>query len=71
MCLKKMKQLRHLYLPIYYRVYENLELANLPYLQTLVNVQPRKIQLHTCFTFNRLRVLVMWSNKEPNLTEIV
>jgi hypothetical protein len=31
--------------------------GNLCYLQTLVNVWPKKIRLPTSFTFNRLRVL--------------
>jgi hypothetical protein len=54
---KKMEQLRHLYLPERYSVYEKLEVGNLCYLQTLVNVWPKKIRLPTSFTFNRLRVL--------------
>ena len=54
---KKMEQLRHLYLPKDYKVYEKLELGHLCYLQTLVNVWPKKIRLPTSFTFNRLRVL--------------
>ena len=39
-----------------YKVYEKLEVDNLCYLQTLVNVWPKKIRLPTSFTFNRLRV---------------
>ena len=34
-----------------------MELANLSYLQTLVNVQPETIQIPTWFELNRLRVL--------------
>ena len=58
---KKMEQLRHLYLPKYYKVYEKLEVGNPCYLQTLVNVCPKKIRLPTSFTFNRLRVLKVMS----------
>ena len=54
---KNMKQLRHLYLPIYYMVSEKLELANLCYLQTLMNVIPESIHIPISFRFNRLRVL--------------
>ena len=57
-----MKQLKHLYLPIEYRVRGKLELANLSYLQTLVNVQPRTIQFPTWFELNRLRVLKVRNN---------
>uniref|UniRef100_A0A2N9GYV2 Uncharacterized protein n=1 Tax=Fagus sylvatica TaxID=28930 RepID=A0A2N9GYV2_FAGSY len=58
---KKMEQLRHLYLPYSYRISEKLEVGNLCYLQTLVNVWPKKIRLPTSFTFNRLRVLKLGS----------
>ena len=54
---KYMKQLKHLYLPDEYRVRGKLELANLSYLQTLVNVYPETIQIPTWFVLNRLRVL--------------
>ena len=54
---KNMKQLRHLYLPIYYQVSEKLELSNLHYLQTLVNVIPESIHIPSSFIFNRLRSL--------------
>ncbi|KAK9987891.1 hypothetical protein SO802_028130 [Lithocarpus litseifolius] len=57
MCFKYMKQLKHLYLPSYYRVCGKLELGNLYYLQTLENVQPKTIQIPTGFKFNRLRDL--------------
>ena len=60
---KFMKQLKHLYLPSKYRVCGKLELANLSYLQTLVNVQPRTIQFPTWFELNRLRVLKVRNNK--------
>ncbi|KAL4616015.1 hypothetical protein ACB092_07G169000 [Castanea dentata] len=63
---KKMEQLRHLYLPSKYEVSEKLELANLCYLQTLENVQPKTIQMATSFRLNRLRVLGVWRYyKEP------
>ncbi|KAM4099162.1 hypothetical protein ACJW30_07G135000 [Castanea mollissima] len=60
---KYMKQLKHLYLPYDYRVCSKLELANLSYLQTLVNVQPKTIQIPTWFKLNRLRVLKVRNNK--------
>ncbi|GMY34937.1 putative disease resistance protein At1g50180 [Fagus crenata] len=64
---KKMEQLRHLYLPYRYRISEKLEVGNLCYLQTLVNVWPKKIRLPTSFTFNRLRVLKVGTpNYDPN-----
>ncbi|KAF3966792.1 hypothetical protein CMV_009137 [Castanea mollissima] len=59
---KYMKQLKHLYLPDEYRVCSKLELANLSYLQTLVNVQPKTIQIPTWFKLNRLRVLKVGNN---------
>ncbi|KAK4562455.1 hypothetical protein RGQ29_005089 [Quercus rubra] len=63
---KKMEQLRHLYLPGKYKVSEKLELANLCYLQTLENVQPKTIQMATSFKLNCLRVLGVWCYyKEP------
>ena len=58
-----MKQLKHLYLPYNYIVCGKLELANLSYLQTLVNVQPKTIQIPTWFELNRLRVLKVRNNK--------
>ena len=60
---KYMKQLKHLYLPDNYMVCGKLELANLSYLQTLVNVQPKTIQIPTWFELNRLRVLKVRNNK--------
>ena len=54
---KEMGQLRHLYLPHIYRVSEKLELANLCYLQTLLNVVPETIKMPTSFRFNYLRIL--------------
>ncbi|KAL4615788.1 hypothetical protein ACB092_07G152400 [Castanea dentata] len=60
---KYMKQLKYLYLPWSYRVYCKLELGNLSYLQTLVNVQPKTIQIRTWFKLNRLRVLKVSNNK--------
>ena len=60
--LKYMKQLKHLYLPHNYWVCGKLELANLSYLHTLVNVQPTTIQIPTWFKLIRLRVLKV-SNK--------
>ncbi|KAM3695499.1 hypothetical protein ACJW31_07G136600 [Castanea mollissima] len=60
---KYMKQLKHLYLPLRYRVCGKLELANLSYLQTLVNVQPKTIQIPTWFELNRLQVLIVRNNK--------
>ena len=58
-----MKQLKHLYLPNRYKVCGKLELANLSYLQTLINVQPKTIQIPTWFELNRLRVLKVRNNK--------
>ncbi|XP_050262435.1 putative disease resistance protein At1g50180 isoform X3 [Quercus robur] len=55
--LKKMEQLRHLYLPFIYWVSEKLELGNLYYLQTLLNVRPKTIKMPTSFRFNYLRIL--------------
>ncbi|GMY05536.1 putative disease resistance protein At1g50180 [Fagus crenata] len=69
---KKMEQLRHLYLPYKYRISEKLEVGNLCYLQTLVNVWPKKIRLPTSFTFNRLRVLKVgsiFSEADPDIIE--
>ncbi|KAK9987895.1 hypothetical protein SO802_028134 [Lithocarpus litseifolius] len=60
---KYMKQLKHLYLPKYYQVCCKLELGNLSYLQTLVNVQPKTIQIPTWFKLNRLRVLKVMNNE--------
>ncbi|KAK9987900.1 hypothetical protein SO802_028139 [Lithocarpus litseifolius] len=54
---KEMEQLRHLYLPYKYRVSEKLELGNLCYLQTLLNVVPETIKMSTSFRFNYLRIL--------------
>ena len=63
---KKMEQLRHLYLPSKYKVSEKLQLANLCYLQTLENVQPKTIQMATSFKLNCLQVLGVWRYyKEP------
>nr|POE48321.1 putative disease resistance protein [Quercus suber] len=61
---KYMKQLKHLYLPCSYRVCCKLELGNLSYLQTLVNVQPKTIQIPTWFKLNRLRVLKVSNDKQ-------
>ena len=58
-----MKQLKHLYLPCSYRVCCKLELGNLSYLQTLVIVQPKTIQIPTWFKFNLLRVLKVRNKK--------
>ena len=60
---KYMKQLKHLYLPFEYRVCGKLELANLSYLQTLLNVQLNTIQIPTWCKLNRLRVLKVRNNK--------
>nr|POE61812.1 putative disease resistance protein [Quercus suber] len=60
---KYMKQLKHLYLPGRYWVCGKLELANLSYLHTLVNVQPTTIQIPTWFKLNRLRVLKVRNRK--------
>ncbi|XP_030942623.1 probable disease resistance protein RF9 isoform X2 [Quercus lobata] len=61
---KYMKQLKHLYLPRDYSVCGMLELGNLCYLQTLVNVQPKTIKIPTWFKLNCLRVLKVRTNKE-------
>ena len=61
---KYMKQLKHLYLPGQYIVCGKLELANLSYLQTLVNVQPKTVQIPTWFKLNRLRVLKVNHNAQ-------
>ena len=63
MCFKYMKQLKYLYLPYNYNVYGKLELGNLCYLQTLVNVQPNTIQISTSFQLNRLWVLKVRTNR--------
>ncbi|XP_030943039.1 putative disease resistance protein At1g59780 [Quercus lobata] len=60
---KYMKQLKHLYLPCSYRVCCKLELGNLNYLQTLVNVRPKTIQIPTWFKFNLLQVLKVRNKK--------
>ncbi|KAK9987898.1 hypothetical protein SO802_028137 [Lithocarpus litseifolius] len=60
---KYMKQLKHLYLPGNYKVCDKLELGNLSYLQTLVNVQPKTIKIPTWFKLNRLRVLILRNKK--------
>ena len=54
---KEMGQLRHLYLPHLYRVSEKLELGNLCYLRTLLNVGPQTIKMPISFQFNHLRIL--------------
>ncbi|XP_075659894.1 putative disease resistance protein At1g50180 [Castanea sativa] len=59
---KYMKQLKHLYLPNDYNVHGKLELGNLCYLRTLVNVQPNTIQIPTSFQLNRLWVLKVRTN---------
>ncbi|KAM3743326.1 hypothetical protein ACB098_07G136200 [Castanea mollissima] len=46
-----------------YKVNGKLEMGNLSYLQTLVNVQPKTIQFPTWFKLNRLRVLKVKNNK--------
>ena len=64
---KNMEQLKHLYLPYDYWVWPiwaKLELGNLCYLQTLVNVQPLNIQIPTGLKFNRLRVLHVRTNNQ-------
>ncbi|KAL4616009.1 hypothetical protein ACB092_07G168400 [Castanea dentata] len=64
---KNMEQLKHLYLPYDYWVWPiwaKLELGNLCYLQTLVNVQPLNIQIPTGLKFNSLRVLHVRTNNE-------
>ena len=58
-----MKQLKYLYLPYNYNVHGKLELGNLCYLQTLVNVQPNTIQISTSFQLNRLWVLKVKTNR--------
>ena len=63
MCFKYMKQLKYLYLPYNYNVHGKLELGNLCYLQTLVNVQPNTIQISTSFQLNRLWVLKVRTNR--------
>ena len=63
---KKMKQLRHLYLPKEYRVNEKLELADLCCLLTLVNVELKTIQMSTSFKFSRLQVLGMQVQTDNN-----
>ena len=60
---KYMKQLKHLYLPYDYRVSFELELSNLSYLQSLVSVDPKTIQIPTWFKFNLLRVLKVRNKK--------
>ncbi|KAK9987894.1 hypothetical protein SO802_028133 [Lithocarpus litseifolius] len=49
--------------PQKYRVSGKLELANISYLQTLVNFQPKTIQIPTWFELNRLRVLKVWNDE--------
>ena len=49
---KYVKQLKYLYLPYNYNVHGKLELGNLCYLQTLVNVQSNTIQISTSFQLN-------------------
>ncbi|KAM3743334.1 hypothetical protein ACB098_07G136900 [Castanea mollissima] len=68
---KYMKQLKHLYLPREYRVRGKLELANLSYLQTLVNVEPKTIQIPTWFEFNRLRVLKVGKNTQDAMQMLI
>ena len=54
---KEMEWLRHLYLPYQYEVSEKLELGNLSYLQTLLNVRPKTIKMPRGFRFNYLQIL--------------
>ena len=64
-----MKQLKHLYLPYNYRVGCKLELDNLSYLQTLVNVDPKTIQIPTWFKLNCLWVLKVWNKPAQDATQ--
>ncbi|KAF3947899.1 hypothetical protein CMV_026036 [Castanea mollissima] len=68
---KKMVQLRHLYLPYVYSVSEMLELDNLRYLQTLVNVKPKTIQISKDFKLDHLRVLVLRNNSVSLATDVI
>ena len=61
---KYMKQLKHLYLPYDYRVSFELELSNLSYLQSLVSVDPKTIQIPTWFKLSRLQLLIVRINKQ-------
>ena len=47
----------NIFIYLSYRVCCKLELGNLSYLQTLVNVQPKTIQIPIWFKFNLLQVL--------------
>ena len=71
---KEMEQLRHLYLPYDYWVSDKLELGNLCYLQTLLNVGPKTIKMPTSFRFDYLRILgILYQvdGEGPHLVQIL
>ncbi|KAL6292333.1 hypothetical protein ACE6H2_000475 [Prunus campanulata] len=68
----KMKQLRHLYLPWYYRVKGKLELSTLGHLQTLYNLSSEYCDLKDVGRLTNLRKLrIRVSSSLQNLEEIL
>ncbi|XP_021806963.1 putative disease resistance protein At1g50180 [Prunus avium] len=68
----KMKQLRHLYLPWYYRVKGKLELSSLGHLQTLYNLSSEYCDLKDVGRLTNLRKLrIRVSSSLQNLEEIL
>ena len=71
---KEMAQLRPLYLPYDYWVSDKLELGNLCYLQTLLNVGPKTIKMPTSFRFDYLwilGILYQVDGEGPHLVQIL
>ncbi|CAL2225352.1 unnamed protein product [Prunus armeniaca] len=70
--IKKMKQLRHLYLPLNYRVKGKQELSTLGHLQTLYNISSKYCDLKDVGRLTNLRKLkISMSSSLQNLEEIL
>ncbi|KAH0993724.1 hypothetical protein GBA52_005207 [Prunus armeniaca] len=70
--IKKMKQLRHLYLPLYYTAKGNLELSTLGHLQTLYNISSKYCDLKDVGILTNLRKLkIILLSSLQNLEEIL
>ncbi|XP_008224014.2 PREDICTED: putative disease resistance protein At1g50180 [Prunus mume] len=70
--IKKMKQLRHLYLPLYYTAKGNLELSTLGHLQTLSGLSSKYCDLKDVGRLTNLRKLkISLSSSLQNLEEIL
>ncbi|XP_021803903.1 putative inactive disease susceptibility protein LOV1, partial [Prunus avium] len=70
--IKKMKQLRHLYLPLNYTAKDNMELSTLGHLQTLYNISSKYCDLRDVGRLTNLRKLrIRLSRSLQNLEEIL